>query len=123
MPGPNLFIESLKQNPVLVVLFIALDLMVISLSFQVFAEDVQVEMQINSIHGRLDQHDRQFTILTNRIELSSLQQQITSIESEIFQLDRLDRSGEANDRDLNRLDSLRSRLNILRREAQSINDR
>lgn len=45
MPDGDLLVQGLKRNPVIVVLFVLLDLLVLTVAFKVFASETEVDLK------------------------------------------------------------------------------
>lgn len=78
---------------------------------------------VNSVAEQVEQMDTQLCELRLSTQVSALEQQISSTESEVYQLERLESSGEALPRDTQRLDNLRTRYGKLKRSLRDVKDR
>lgn len=121
MPSSDLFITALKQNPVLVVLFIVMDILVLTVSFQVFASSESVDQKFSAIQTKLSAQESDIKAIAQRVDRWARDQEISDIEREIFSLERIEQSGEATNRDLDRLDTLKIKLEQKLRNLEELN--
>lgn len=70
VPESSLFVEGLKRNPVIVVLFIMMDLMILTIAFKAFASDTEV----NNLEGKLQ---------SVQIEVDSLSDTTQTIQTDV----------------------------------------
>ena len=138
----ELILKVARENPALVLLTITVSLSVgvavFSYAYTRFALKVDVEDQfkaakeetkvvVENLAKEVGDVSNQVTALsqqTKRLDCNTQQRGLESIirniNSEIFQLERLVQSGEANQRDIHRLDRLRSDLDERKRELQGL---
>lgn len=104
---------EIRTHPNLVAIIFLVSAGLSGYAIKTFAEKTEVDTQFESVNKRID--DLEF-----KVDKRHYEAQIHSVESEIYQLERLERSGEADATDLKHLDSYRSELGTLKRELEDL---
>lgn len=123
--------QTFSRHPYLFVFVISVSLAVVFWSWKVYAQKVDVSEQFKQVHEQIDSieatikgvnndTDRRFDQLEQVGERRHLESQLRSLDTEIYQLQRLEQSQEANDRDLARLDDLRIQRGTQARKLQRL---
>lgn len=99
----------------------ALNPFVLASDYEEFQRTTQQEM--SSIKTKMSEIDRSLCQLDHTSRVNALEQKIVYTEQDIFSLERMESSGEAEPRDLKRLDAQRSRLRKLAGELEDIRRR
>lgn len=92
--------QTFKRHPWLFLFIILADGSMLGYSYQVFAEKIDVDERFHKVETSIERIDR-------KIDLWALEQRLHTIESEIFQLERLETHGDATFRDSTRLDQMK----------------
>jgi len=92
--------QTFKRHPWLFLFIILTGGGLLGYSYQVFAEKVVVDVRFLKVETSIERIDR-------KIDLWALEQRLQMVESEIFQLERLESKREATPRDLERLDKMK----------------
>lgn len=121
--------EEAKTHPrlalVLVLLLTITATMIISYGHQAWAQKDVVADSFREVDGKfaqvteaLDSLDKRLTVIEKSQREQFLEQRIATIEAEVWQLERIDATGEATARDLDRLQKLNTEYNRVNRQLQ-----
>lgn len=115
MPEPDsgfvssVFDQTFRRHPYLFLFVVICCGMVLGYSYQVFAEEIDVDRRFKDIGSRIE-------VLERRVDQGFLEHKAYSIEAEIYDLERTVAEGKATRRDHARVAQLRVQLsNITRR--------
>lgn len=111
----DLFQRTLRDHPHMVLLMTLMVAMSLVYSFKVFAERTDVHGKFAVMGERIDR-------LESKVDLRYLETTLHSLEREIYQLERLTNSGEANDRDHERLVDLQGEAGDVVRDINALLD-
>lgn len=116
----SLLQKTLRDHPYMVMLMMLTVGIAMFYSYQVFAERVDVDARFNSMELKFDSMGGRINQLESKVDLRYLETSLHDIEREIYQLERLVESGEANDRDHQRLSDQRIRRDDLIRQIEAL---
>jgi len=119
MPDPtsgfvnSVFDQTFRRHPYLFLFVLICCGMVLGYSYQVFAEEVDVEQRFETIGNRIGTLER-------RVDQGFLENTAYSMESEIYDLERVIAEGSAASRDHLRVAKLRSQLRNISRQLDAL---
>lgn len=113
----DLLKEEMKRHPHMFVLMLLLSAALMGYSYRVFAQQEVVNNQFaqlqsvaqtrtSEVNERFQELDARIGEVEQTIDQRFYEQRLATIETEIFQLERLAESKQATDRDLSRLSNL-----------------
>jgi len=121
---------EMKEHPRIILLMVLTAMGILGYSYATFAEKMDVDQKVDSLETRLDQQsvdlknalkdvNLRLTTIEWTQEQRFLEQRLATIESEIYQLERLVAKGDETPRDQQRLDALKIEFNQMTRTLDS----
>lgn len=118
------FEQTIKRHPYLFVFVMFVVLVCVGWSWKVYAQKVDVQHQFRDVEQQIErlksENEGRFDRLERQAERRHLESQLRSLDSEIYQLHRIEQTGDANKRDMARLDDLRITRGQMARQLERI---
>lgn len=111
--------EVIRTHPAVFVFVVLVSAAILTYSASVFASKAEIE----SMAGEISTIQREVRELRSHVDARFLQTEIRSVEREIYQIESLQATGEALERDVDRMLRLRSDLRELLLELDALSRR